>query len=127
MTIAKRSIVVCGATLLSDPGLAEELGRVFWVVRCHRYEELLQVLKEKSVHVILLEIDSQGDGLEVLRRLKEWYPPIPVLALGGDEPTEMIAQAFKLGARDFFKIPYHRELVVERARAISTVVRDGSA
>ncbi len=47
-----------------------------------------------------------GRGLEVLKRLKSVNPSMPVVYLAREGSEELCLQVFRLGARDYFSIPF---------------------
>jgi DNA-binding NtrC family response regulator len=82
--------------------------------------EALERLRERGADVVLLDLRlGDEDGLEVLRRLREEDPALPVIMLTGHGGVEHAVRATRLGAYDFIekKPPYleHLEVVVRRA------------
>jgi DNA-binding NtrC family response regulator len=68
--------------------------------------EALEHVKEQSVDVVLLDLKlNTEDGMDVLRRLREEDPALPVLMLTGHGSVEHAVQATKLGAYDFLQKP----------------------
>jgi two-component system, NtrC family, response regulator AtoC len=60
-----------------------------------------------------------GDGIEVLRRLRQSDPDLPVVMLTAHQDTELIVEAMKAGASDYLTKPFDVEEVVLRvARAV---------
>src|ERR1700686_3480510 len=57
------------------------------------------------------------DGMEILRRLREWSD-ILVILLGSmqEEIDELVG--LKMGADDFIRKPFSQQLLVERAKAV---------
>jgi two-component system response regulator AtoC len=82
--------------------------------------EALQQLRERGADVVLLDLRlGDEDGLQVLRKLREEDPALPVIMLTGHGGVEHAVRATRLGAYDFIekKPPYleHLEVVVRRA------------
>ena len=74
--------------------------------------------KTSSPDLAILDIKMpRMDGLELLRRLREWSD-IPVMFLTSmvDEIDELVG--FKLGADDFVRKPFSQRLLVERVKAL---------
>jgi len=69
-------------------------------------EKALEIVRENTVELILLDLVLPGiDGAEVLRRVKEIEPNMPVIMISGEATTEAIVQAIKLDAHDFIEKP----------------------
>jgi DNA-binding NtrC family response regulator len=81
--------------------------------------------------VILLDLRLPGlDGLEVLARLKQQVPALPVVMLTAHQDLKTAVRATQLGAFDYLTKPFHNEevvVVVRRAlqtRALELEVED---
>jgi len=82
--------------------------------------EALELLRERGADVVLLDLKlGEEDGLQVLRKIREEDPGLPVIMLTGHGGVEHAVRATRLGAYDFIekKPPYleHLEVVVRRA------------
>src|SRR5512143_578712 len=55
--------------------------------------------------VLLDVVMPEMDGLEVLRRLKELQPDLPVVMMSGNATIDTAVRATKLGAYDFVEKP----------------------
>ena len=82
--------------------------------------EALEHLRERGADVVLLDLKlGDEDGLQVLRKIREEDPALPVIMLTGHGGVEHAVRATRLGAYDFIekKPPYleHLEVVVRRA------------
>jgi len=91
--------------------------------------EALAQLREEGPDVVLLDLRlGEEDGLEVLRKLREEDPALPVIMLTGHGGVEHAVKATRLGAYDFIekKPPYleHLEVVVRRALEHSRLKRE---
>ncbi len=68
--------------------------------------EALERVREQSVDAVLLDLRlTSEDGMDVLRRLREEDPSLPVIMLTGHGTVEHAVQATKLGAYDFMQKP----------------------
>lgn len=66
----------------------------------------LSLLEEERVDLVLLDIWMPGlDGMEVLKRIKEAHPDLPVIMISGHGTIETAVQATKMGAYDFIEKP----------------------
>ncbi len=70
-------------------------------------EEALSKLRKKEFGLILLDLRMPGmDGMEVLRRVREFRPDIRVIILTAYGTIESAVEAMKLGAVDFIQKPF---------------------
>jgi len=85
----------------------------FWVKDKWKYtvevfsrgEDLLRKLNSKP-DVILLDIMLPGmDGLEILRRVKQFDENLPVIMLSAQGSIEVAVESLKFGAYDYFQKP----------------------
>ena len=72
--------------------------------------------------VLLLDLRMPGlDGLEVLAKLKQEVPALPVVMLTGHQDVKSAVRATQLGAFDYVTKPFiNEELVVVVRRALRT-------
>lgn len=69
-------------------------------------KECLEILKEKKIDVIILDIRMPGmDGIEVLKQVRKKYPLVEVIMLTGHGSTETAVEGMKLGAFDYLLKP----------------------
>lgn len=68
--------------------------------------ECLDVLEEKAIDVVILDIKMPGmDGIETLREIKRRFPLVEVILLTGHGTTETAVEGMKLGAFDYLLKP----------------------
>jgi DNA-binding response OmpR family regulator len=66
----------------------------------------LQLLETEGVDLVLLDIIMPGmDGLEVLRRIKDKWPSLPVVMVTASSSIEHVITALREGADDFVRKP----------------------
>lgn len=91
-------------------------------------EEALELLKEETADVVLLDIIMPGmDGLEVLERIRELSRPPQVIMLTATKTVKSAVQAMKLGAFDYVTKPFDVDelaLLVERAVQATALARE---
>jgi DNA-binding response OmpR family regulator len=69
--------------------------------------EALERLQESPCSLVLLDLKLPGiDGIEVLRRIKESWPKVPVVMMTAHGTIEYAVEAMKLGAVDFLRKPF---------------------
>ncbi|MDF1614567.1 sigma-54-dependent transcriptional regulator [Desulfurivibrio dismutans] len=76
-------------------------------------EKGLAVLEIEPVDLVLLDIWMPGvDGMEILARLRDWYPRLPVIMISGHGTIETAVQATRMGAYDFIEKPLSYDKVI---------------
>ena len=90
--------------------------------------EALDTLRERAVDAVLLDLKlGAEDGLEVLRRLRQEEPGLPVILLTGHGSVQHAVEATRLGAFDFMVKPPdldHLGVVLARALEHATLQRE---
>jgi two-component system, OmpR family, response regulator ChvI len=78
----------------------------------------LEALSEDPVDLAILDIKMpRMDGMELLRRLRQWTAmPVIFLTSKDEEIDEMFG--LKMGADDYITKPFSQRLVVERVKAV---------
>ena len=107
------------AGILSDEGFSPLLA--------HSAEEGLQVLDEKDIHLVLLDIWLPGmDGLEALKLIKQRFT-LPVIMISGHGTIETAVQATRSGAFDFIEKPLSYDktmLAIRKGLQLAQLERD---
>ncbi|MBI5551388.1 MAG: response regulator [Desulfobacterales bacterium] len=83
-------------------------------------EQALELLKQRSFEVILLDIKMPGgmDGIETLREIRRLQPLAEVILLTGHASVETSLEGMQLGAYDYLLKPVKfEELLVKIAAA----------
>jgi DNA-binding NtrC family response regulator len=106
---------------VEDEKLKHDLEQDFQVLPCEQSEDLIQKLQQHRIAIILFQINSDKTELEKLQRIFLKNKKLPVIVIGSGKQMELVAQAFQEGAMDFFRIPYQRDLLVERARFLAGI------
>jgi two-component system response regulator AtoC len=100
--------------------LCEYLATAGWRPRPARggAEALAAAEAERPDAVLLDLVIPEPDGFEVLRRLREQYPDLPVIVMSAISEAEAVVRAMKLGASDYLPKPFEvheLDLVLRRA------------
>lgn len=79
-------------------------------------EEALEMIKEKSFDVVLLDIKMPGgmDGIEVLKEIKKIKPLTEVILLTGHASVETSIEGMRLGAFDYLLKPLKLEEILPK-------------
>ena len=86
-------------------------------------EDGLEKLNKEDFHLILLDMKLPGmDGIEVLRRIREYHSFTPVIMITAYGTVESAVEAMKLGAVDYLNKPFPPE---EIRKVVSQVLSRG--
>lgn len=84
----------------------------FHIVTASRGLEALQLLQTTPMDVVFTDIKMpEMDGLTLLRKIREQYPDIFVVAITGHGSIEDAVHAMKLGAYDYLLKPFDFNLI----------------
>jgi DNA-binding NtrC family response regulator len=78
--------------------------------------EALEILKNKSIHVVILDVKMPGmDGIETLKKIKMNFPITEVIMLTGHATVESAVDGLKSGATDYLMKPTSIDELIEKA------------
>ena len=84
----------------------------FHIVTASRGIEALRLLQTTPMDVVLTDIKMpEMDGLTLLKKIREQYPDIFVIAITGYGSVEDAVRAMKLGAYDYLQKPFDIDLI----------------
>ncbi len=85
-------------------------------------EACLKMIREEIPDLVLLDIQMPGiDGIETLKRIRDFDPRIPAVMMSAHGSIEKAVQSMKLGAHDFISKPFASDrLLVTVKNAIIT-------
>ncbi len=87
------------------------------VLAAHSGPEALDVLKEKQVDVVILDVKMPGmDGIETLQEIKKDHPLVEVIMLTGHATIETGIEGMKLGAFDYLMKPCDIEVLLAKVQ-----------
>lgn len=70
-------------------------------------EEALRFIRENDLSLVLLDnILTDGNGIELCRKVREFDKNLPVVFLSGSDYNDARAQALKVGANAFLGKPF---------------------
>ena len=108
--------------ILEDEGHATRLAK--------DSDQTLQLIEERRPSLVILDIWLQGsklDGLELLDRVKEANPDLPVIIISGHGNIETAVAAIQRGAYDYIEKPFKADrlvLITTRALEASRLRRE---
>jgi PleD family two-component response regulator len=115
----KRCIVLSGHSISSDEELYVVLQKLATVVKISDNHRLESVMTHNPVDLVMIEISEENSAdLELIKRMKDLFPETIIILIDGNENREVISKAFSYGAKDAFRKPYKRALIVERVQAL---------
>ncbi len=92
---------------------------------------MLRALARSRPALILLDVWlGKEDGVDLLDKIKDQYPTLPVIMISGHGTIEQAVQTTKKGAVDFLEKPLSLELVLDRvnkALALERNARNGKS
>jgi two-component system, NtrC family, nitrogen regulation response regulator NtrX len=69
-------------------------------------EDALALIDQEEINLVILDIKMKGmDGIEVLDKIKEKIPELPVIMISGHGTIQIAVEAAKKGAYDFIEKP----------------------
>ncbi|MDX9715262.1 MAG: DNA-binding response regulator [Dissulfurispiraceae bacterium] len=72
-----------------------------------------------SIGLVLLDlILPDCRGIDVLRKIKQAYPSIPVVIITGHSSEDICIEAFRRGARDYIKKPFQAEEILRKVEIL---------
>ncbi len=78
----------------------------YTILEAENGEQALNVIKSDDVDLVMLDIKMRGmDGIEVLEKIKESKPELPVIMISGHGNIKIAVEATKIGAYDFLEKP----------------------
>ncbi|HLU67441.1 MAG TPA: sigma-54 dependent transcriptional regulator [Kofleriaceae bacterium] len=87
-------------------------------------------LEERDIDLVLLDVVMpEMNGLDVLARIRETHPEMPVVMMSGNATIETAVQATKLGAHDFVEKPLSSDkllLTVQNTLAYAGLRRENA-
>ena len=93
---------------------------------CDDSREVLSLLKEEPVSLVLLDVTMPHlSGVELLSKIKEIYPHVPVLMLSGRNEIDIAVQCIKSGAYDYFVKTVDEERLVGGVRRALEKLQQG--
>src|SRR5918911_1460510 len=107
-----------------EPGMRQLLSHVFGraghaVRAAENGAKALELLRREPADLIVSDVKMPDmDGIELLRRLREFLPDAAVVLMTAFATVETAREAFKLGADDFIQKPFdvdELKLIVEKA------------
>ena len=115
----KRCVLMSGYSLSGDEELYEALQKIAVVVRSSENSQVESIMATRPVELAIIEISQEHPTeVKLIKHIKHQFPNTIIIVLDGDQDREVIARAFSYGAKDAFRKPYKRDLIVERVKVL---------
>lgn len=123
--IEKPVIILIDDTEANILSLKEMLEDTYYILETQNIAEAITLIEKYKlkISVVLLNIVMLDmNGFKVLNYLKDnlLIDSIPVIILNENTPSEIIARSYELGASEYIKKPYNKEIIKTR---ISNIIR----
>ena len=81
-------------------------------------ESFWQSLDTLEPSLVILDIWLPGlDGLQLLKRLQDRFPALPIIMMSGHAGIETAVAAIKAGAYDFMEKPLHLDVLLDKVKS----------
>ncbi|MEN8257053.1 MAG: sigma-54 dependent transcriptional regulator [Thermodesulfobacteriota bacterium] len=96
-------------------GLFETLSRgKFQVMAAENVTMALEMVADNQPDLVLADLKMpDGNGLDLLKKIKVQVPELPVILVTGHASVDTAVEAMRLGAQDYILKPFQREAVLE--------------
>lgn len=93
-------------------------------IRCHDSRNVMSIINEQEIELILLDlIMPHISGQEILTRISEDYPEIPIIIITGVNEVDSAVLCLKLGAFDYILKPVDMDRLVPAVKRAIEVRR----
>jgi len=112
-----------------EPDICQTLGGIledegYEVRTAENGETALRQIGNECPDLVILDIWMPGmDGIDVLKKIKELYPPLQVIMISGHGNVETAVKATKLGAYDFIEKPLSLSETVLTVNRVMDLIR----
>ena len=108
-----------GRSLSDDEELYAALQKIAVVVKSEANSQVEAIMIKRPVDLVIVEVSKEHPAeVDLITRIKKQFPSTVIIVVDGDQDHEVIAKAFSYGAKDVFRKPYDRALIVERVKAL---------
>ena len=115
----KHCIIISGPTIANDDRLSNELQKNAVVLKNKDNTRIASIIANTKVDLILFEVFNENRSeIEIIKNVKSQHPDIEIILIDGERDRDVLAKAFKYGAKDAFRKPYKCALIVERVNVL---------
>ncbi len=94
---------------------------------CSQPGDCYSQIRLQEIRTIILDLNSENDDFSLLKSIKQFDPILDVILVGDPLPPLRIAEALRLGAREFLPRPLDKQAllaILERIRAKSQLKQE---
>ena len=97
------NILVCDDDVLIRKTMSLLLKNRGQIQTCNHSDEALQIIKNKKIHLLLLDVEmrTKDEGVMAISKFLEIDPDITILMLSGIEDYRVVKECIKRGATDY--------------------------
>ncbi len=107
---------------------ADYLGETYTCETAGDAQEALELLSSRAFALVISDMQMPGlSGIELLRKITEYYPDTAVIMVSGIDRTQRVIDAIRMGASDYLLKPCELNVLtasVERALERRTLLRN---
>ena len=99
--------------------LVDYLEDEYAVVQTYSMKKAMELSEEEKFDLYIFDINvADGDGISLLRELREFHDETPTIFITAFHDTKYLKSAFESGANDFIKKPFDLEELSQRIENI---------
>ncbi|MCB9973387.1 MAG: sigma-54-dependent Fis family transcriptional regulator [Rhodospirillales bacterium] len=112
-------------------GILEDEG--YHILTAANSTDVYQLFAKKTPDLVVLDIwlqNSEHDGIEILKNLRQKHPGLPVIMISGHGTIETAVSSIKQGAYDFIEKPFKSDrliLMIYRALEAAALRRENNS
>lgn len=119
MKMKRPCVLISGRSIARDKKLFSALEKVAMVLLNQDNSQIESILSSNQVDLVLIEIFKDNPAeVEIIRELKARFANTLIIFIDGNGDQQLIIKAFSYGAKDAFRKPYKRQLLVDRLCAL---------
>lgn len=116
-----KAVLIIDDSEVTRIALKRALENTFWVICASTGMQGIKKLSS-SVGLVLLDLVLPDmRGMDVLRKIKQNYPSLPVVIITGHGSEDICIEAFRRGARDYIKKPFKPDELVRKVEVLMYV------
>lgn len=94
-------------------------GSVYKVLEADNSNDLVIYLEKYKLNISLIIMDTElksEDGFEVMKKIRNRYPEVPIMVLTSANTKEHVLKSFTLGVQDYYLKPFQEQKLLKRVQ-----------